>query len=188
MVTLVSRFQLRWFFTQHVVLNFYYRFKRGMWVISKTLKFVEPWWVSWAVCVGAGETLPAKIKSEHRYRVMKIGSKGIHCTQRNSGSKMSQSCASSSDISLKVCGCGEKLLLLNATIVKNKGRLFWRCRNWVVSDKFHIYWASSISFHVLMVLFFCSQILIVISLNGLMKRNLNLKGTNLNFKTMVEQE
>ncbi|QCD97598.1 hypothetical protein DEO72_LG6g2309 [Vigna unguiculata] len=30
----------------------------------------------------------------------------------------------------KVCGCGERLLLLKASTVKNKGRLFWRCRNW----------------------------------------------------------
>jgi len=74
---------------------------------------------------------------------MKSGSKGFSCTQRNSGSKMSQSCTSSSEISSKVCGCGKRLLLLKATIMKNKGILFWRCRNWVVSEKFrHFYWMS----------------------------------------------
>jgi len=66
---------------------------------------------------------------------MKSGSKGFPCTPRNTGSKMSQSCASSSEMSSKVCGCGERLLLLKASTVKNKGRLFWRCRNWAVSFK-----------------------------------------------------
>jgi len=43
---------------------------------------------------------------------MKSGSKGFPCMQRNIGSKMSQSCASSSEMSSKICGCGEILLLL----------------------------------------------------------------------------
>jgi len=66
---------------------------------------------------------------------MKSGSKGFNFTQRKIGSKISQSCVSSSEIASKLCGCGERLLLLEATTMKNKGRLFWRCRNWVVSIK-----------------------------------------------------
>jgi len=88
---------------------------------------------------------------------MKSGSRGIHCTQRSIGSKMSQTYSSSLDMSSKLCRCRERLLLLKATTVKNKGRLFWRCRNWAVSDKFLIYWAKLISFDVLMVLFFFLQ-------------------------------
>jgi len=130
-----------------------------------------------------------KLKFEDRFRVMKSGSRGIHCTQRSSGSKISQTCSSLSDMTSKLCGCGERLLLLNATTVKNNGRLFWRCRNWAVSDKFGIYWANLISFDVLMVLFYlCSPILIAISSNGLMKRILNMKGTHRTFKTVVEHE
>jgi len=54
---------------------------------------------------------------------------------------MSQSCASSLEMSSKVYGCGERLLLLKASTVKNKGRLFWRCRNWAVSFKSRdFYW------------------------------------------------
>ncbi|QCD95835.1 hypothetical protein DEO72_LG6g532 [Vigna unguiculata] len=47
---------------------------------------------------------------------------------------MSQSCASSSEMSSKVCGCGERLLILKASTVQNKGRLFWRCRNWATNS------------------------------------------------------
>jgi len=72
---------------------------------------------------------------------MKSGSKGFNFTQRKIGSKMSQSCGSSSEIASKVCGCGERLLLLKATTVKNKGRLFWRCRNWAVSISISITFA-----------------------------------------------
>ena len=64
--------------------------------------------------------------------VMNSITKGLDCMQRSSGSKIWRSCASSSEIASKVCGCGEKLLLLKASTVKNKGRLFWRCRNWAV--------------------------------------------------------
>jgi len=70
------------------------------------------------------ETLSITFTFEDRCRVMKSESKGFPCSQRNNGSRMSQSCASSSDISSKVCGCGERFLLLKATTVKNKGRLF----------------------------------------------------------------
>ena len=48
---------------------------------------------------------------------MKSGSKGFNFTQRKIGSKMSQSCASSSEIASKVCGCGERLLLLKAVSI-----------------------------------------------------------------------
>ncbi|QCD86077.1 hypothetical protein DEO72_LG3g598 [Vigna unguiculata] len=37
-------------------------------------------------------------------------------------------------MSSKVYGCGERLLLLKASTVKNKGRLFWRCRNWATNS------------------------------------------------------
>ena len=120
---------------------------------------------------------------------MKSGSRGIHCTQRSIGSKMSQTYSSSLDMSSKLCRCRERLLLLKATTVKNKGRLFWRCRNWAVSDKFLIYWAKLISFDVLMVLFYlCSPILTAISSSGLMKRIRNMKGTQRTLKTVVEDE
>ncbi|QCD87726.1 hypothetical protein DEO72_LG3g2266 [Vigna unguiculata] len=65
---------------------------------------------------------------------MKSGSKGFPCMPQNTGSKMSQSCASSSEMSSKVYGCGERLLLLKASTVKNKGKLFWRCRNWATNS------------------------------------------------------
>ncbi|KAG2407498.1 uncharacterized protein HKW66_Vig0023200 [Vigna angularis] len=51
------------------------------------------------------------------------------CTPRSIGSGMSQACGSS-DLASKNCGCGERLLLLKATTLKNKGRLFYRCGNW----------------------------------------------------------
>ncbi|KOM25745.1 hypothetical protein LR48_Vigan181s002300 [Vigna angularis] len=51
------------------------------------------------------------------------------CTPRSIGSGMSQKCGSS-HLASKKCGCGERLLLLKATTLKNKGRLFYRCRNW----------------------------------------------------------
>ncbi|XP_017438475.2 uncharacterized protein LOC128195635 [Vigna angularis] len=51
------------------------------------------------------------------------------CTPRSIGSGMSQSCGSS-HLASKNCGCGERLLLLKATTLKNKGRQFYRCRNW----------------------------------------------------------
>ncbi|KOM56696.1 hypothetical protein LR48_Vigan10g258800 [Vigna angularis] len=53
------------------------------------------------------------------------------CTPRSIGSGMSQSCGSS-HLASKNCGCGERLLLLKATTLKNKGRQFYRCRNWAV--------------------------------------------------------
>ncbi|KOM31851.1 hypothetical protein LR48_Vigan01g140700 [Vigna angularis] len=55
------------------------------------------------------------------------------CTPRSIGSGMSQTCGSS-HLASKNCGCGERLLLLKATTLKNKGRLFYRCRNWAVRD------------------------------------------------------
>jgi len=72
-----------------------------------------------------------------RCLVVKSGNKGRHRTQKNSSLKISQSCASSSKISSKVCDCEERLLLLKATTVKNKDKLFWRCKYWTVSEKFH---------------------------------------------------
>ncbi|KAG2376458.1 uncharacterized protein HKW66_Vig0153880 [Vigna angularis] len=51
------------------------------------------------------------------------------CTPRSIDSGMSQTCGSS-HLASKNCGCGERLLLLKATTLKNKGRLFYRCRNW----------------------------------------------------------
>ena len=82
----------------------------------------------------------------HPKTVMNSGTKGFDCTQRSSGSKIWRSCASSSEMASKVCGCGEKLLLLKASTVKNKGRLFWRCRNWAVSEKFLKLFSSFICF------------------------------------------
>ncbi|KAG2404122.1 uncharacterized protein HKW66_Vig0110440 [Vigna angularis] len=55
------------------------------------------------------------------------------CTPRSIGSGMSQTCGSS-HLASKNCGCGERLLLLKATTLKNKGRLFNRCRNWAISE------------------------------------------------------
>ncbi|XP_014515409.1 uncharacterized protein LOC106773211 [Vigna radiata var. radiata] len=61
---------------------------------------------------------------------MKGESGGNGLTQRTIGSAKSQSCGSSSRLPAKMCGCGETVLLLKATTAKNKGRLFYRCRNW----------------------------------------------------------
>ncbi|XP_022635247.1 uncharacterized protein At1g43920, Chloroplastic-like [Vigna radiata var. radiata] len=61
---------------------------------------------------------------------MKGDSGGIGCSRRSIGSGMSQTCGSSSHLTSKMCGCGERLLVLKATTLKNKGRLFYRCRNW----------------------------------------------------------
>ncbi|KOM56460.1 hypothetical protein LR48_Vigan10g235200 [Vigna angularis] len=61
---------------------------------------------------------------------MKGESGGNGWTRRSTGSSKSQSCESSSRLPSKLCGCGETLLVLKATTVKNKGRLFYRCRNW----------------------------------------------------------
>ncbi|KOM26418.1 hypothetical protein LR48_Vigan272s000600 [Vigna angularis] len=69
-------------------------------------------------------------------RAMKANSGGIGCMRRSIGSAMSQTCGSSSHLGSKICGCGEKLLLLKATTLKNKGRLFLRCRNWTSNSNF----------------------------------------------------
>ncbi|KAG2405062.1 uncharacterized protein HKW66_Vig0043170 [Vigna angularis] len=64
------------------------------------------------------------------------------CTPRSIGSGMSQTCGSS-HLASKNCGCGERLLLLKTTTLKNKGRLFYRCRNWAVSEnKSFIYYVE----------------------------------------------
>jgi len=120
---------------------------------------------------------------------MKSGSKGFPCTPRNTGSKMSQSCASSSEMSSKVCGCGERLLLLKASTVKNKGRLFWRCRNWAVSFKSRDLVDVAFVFVVMVSSFFFRRpIHIVITLNGLTTRNLIFKGKKKRVKPVVEKE
>ncbi|QCE15661.1 hypothetical protein DEO72_LG11g2673 [Vigna unguiculata] len=76
---------------------------------------------------------------------------------------MSQSCASSSEMSSKVCGCGERLLLLKASTVKNKGDYFGDVE---IGLPIHI----------------------VITLNGLMTRNSIFKGKKLKVKPVVEKE
>jgi len=120
---------------------------------------------------------------------MKSGRKGFPCTPRNTGSKMSQSCASSSEMSSKVCGCGERLLILKASTVQNKGRLFWRCRNWAVSFKSpDFYWMLLLYLWYGFIFFFRRPIHIVITLNGLMTRNLIFKGKKLKVKPVVEKE
>ncbi|KAG2379831.1 uncharacterized protein HKW66_Vig0166100 [Vigna angularis] len=68
---------------------------------------------------------------------------GNGCTRRSIGSGMSETCGSSSHLASRNCGCGERLLLLKATTLKNKGRLFYRCRNWAVSEKmFYLLWVN----------------------------------------------
>ncbi|KOM53033.1 hypothetical protein LR48_Vigan09g169200 [Vigna angularis] len=61
---------------------------------------------------------------------MKADSGGTGYTRRSIGSGMSQTCGSFSHLASKMCGCGERLLVLKTTTLKNKGRLFYRCRNW----------------------------------------------------------
>ncbi|KOM28778.1 hypothetical protein LR48_Vigan583s002900 [Vigna angularis] len=61
---------------------------------------------------------------------MKADSGGIGCTRRSIGSGMSQTSGSSSHLASIMCGCGERMLVLKATTLKNRGRLFYRCRNW----------------------------------------------------------
>ncbi|XP_027922385.1 uncharacterized protein LOC114180295 [Vigna unguiculata] len=95
--------------------------------------------------------------------VMKSGSSRIDCRQRKIGLKISQSTTSCSEIASKVCGCGERLLLLKAGTMKNKGRLFWRCRNWASNSHYNYF-------------------------NGLMKRNVEVKVKNLNLKLSQEKE
>ncbi|WVZ21869.1 hypothetical protein V8G54_000413 [Vigna mungo] len=65
---------------------------------------------------------------------MKGESEGNVWMRKTIGSSKSQSSTSSSRLPPKMCGCGEMLLLLKATTAKNKGRLFYRCRNWAVSQ------------------------------------------------------
>jgi len=54
--------------------------------------------------------------------------------RRNSGTKSVGASSSFSGLRGKLCGCGEKVVLLQANTTKNKGRFFWRCRNWRVSS------------------------------------------------------
>ncbi|QCE04852.1 hypothetical protein DEO72_LG8g2893 [Vigna unguiculata] len=54
--------------------------------------------------------------------------------RRNSGTKSVGASSSFSGLRGKLCGCGEKVVLLQANTTKNKGRFFWRCRNWRSDD------------------------------------------------------
>ncbi|KAG2404994.1 uncharacterized protein HKW66_Vig0042490 [Vigna angularis] len=70
------------------------------------------------------ETRGFWVTVDDEVREMKADIGGIGFTQRSIGSGMSQTCGSSSHLASKICGCGERLLVLKANTLKNKGDYF----------------------------------------------------------------
>lgn len=99
-----------------------------------------------------------------------------HPTKRASSCK---SFASSSYPRCRLCKCGEELLLLTSKTATNPGRVFWRCKNWDVSNFLPFYYVASISdpdpneYNFVLFVIPCRNQILAIFFNGLMKRALN---------------
>ncbi|XP_014493179.1 uncharacterized protein At1g43920, Chloroplastic isoform X2 [Vigna radiata var. radiata] len=80
---------------------------------------------------------------------MKDDRGGTGCTRRSIVSGMSQTSGSSSHLASRNCGCGERLLVLKASTLKNKGRRFYRCRNWASNSSCNFFeWVDEEDFEI----------------------------------------